>query len=119
MSEIDLLDKVGGRERAALAGWLVGVLSTLGYTIFYQRVQGGASAVLFKVVFFYISAMDSLARWLEPNFSLTFSLLYSFKFASLGFLFMLVYLGLLGAGFGLLLWSLYGQFKKQFGPTSQ
>jgi hypothetical protein len=119
MSKVDILGRLGGREKAALFGWLVGIISTLGYAVLYLRVHGGSFGTIFKMVFIYIGALDLLAKRLEPDFSLTFTLLYSFKFAPSGFLIMLVYLGLLGAGLGVLLWSVYGNLKRKIRPTSQ
>ncbi|NOZ77330.1 MAG: hypothetical protein GXO65_06670 [Euryarchaeota archaeon] len=119
MWKIRSLQDLGGGERTALAGWLVGVISTLGYAVFYPRVQGGASGVFLKAVFFFVTFMDYLAQRIRPDFSLTFALLYSFKFAPLGFVFMLAYLGFLGAALGLLVRSVYAELRKRVGPTAQ
>ena len=102
-----------------LLGWAWGVLSSVGYTAMYERIEISGGALVYKVVFNYVYLVDWLIDIINPGFSLEYTLLYTYNTTGTGFMFMTFYLGILGAGFGVLLWYLYGDLKERIGSTSQ
>lgn len=103
----------------ALLGWMWGVLSTVGYTAMYTRIDRSGVAFIYKIIFGYIYIIDWLIEILNPGFSLLYTILYTYNATSTGFMFMTMYLGFLGAGFGALLWYLYKDLQERRKPTSQ
>ncbi len=88
------------QNKGATIGVVWAVLSMMGYAIFYPHIGGQSQSLIYRFIFFFVSLLDKIESAINPNFSLTYTLVYTYRANVLLFLFILVIGGVLGGVFG-------------------
>ncbi len=88
------------QNKGATIGVIWAVLSMIGYAIFYPQIGGQSQSLIYRFIFFFVSLLDKIESAINPNFSLTYTIVYTYRANVLLFLFILVIGGVVGGIFG-------------------
>lgn len=90
------------QNKGAVVGAVWAELSIIGYAILYPQFGGYYTSLFYKLLFLFVLILDKVESAINPNFSFTYALVYTYRANAIVFIFIVgiggVAGGFIGAG---------------------
>jgi len=80
------------QNKGSVIGAVWAALSLVGYAIYYPKIGWNLNSTVYRILFFFVYILDKIEGIINPNFSLTYTLVFTYRVN------FLLFLAILGVG---------------------
>lgn len=67
------------QNKGSVIGAVWAAISLVGYAIYYPKIGGNLNSAVYRLLFLFVSILDKIEGIINPNFSLSYTLVFTYR----------------------------------------